>query len=53
MFGTDLPSTRALRPYRNSDYSLVTNTFNQEDAENILYKNAIEFYKIKYLRIMS
>jgi len=47
MFGTDLPSTRALRPYRNSDYSLVTNTFNQEDAENILYKNAIEFYKIK------
>lgn len=47
MFGTDLPSTRALRPYRNSDYSLVTNTFSQEDAENILYKNAIEFYKIK------
>ncbi len=46
MFGTDLPSTRSPRPYQDSDIKLVTEAFNSEAVNNILYKNALEFYKI-------
>ena len=45
MFGTDLPSTRSPRPYHNDDIKLVTEAFEREAVDNILYKNAIEFYK--------
>ena len=46
MFGTDLPSTRALRPFQDDDLHLIYTIFNREDAENILYKNAVAFYKV-------
>jgi predicted TIM-barrel fold metal-dependent hydrolase len=45
MFGTDLPSTRAPRPYQDDDYTLVLETLGEEKAANVFYKNAIEFYK--------
>ncbi|MPZ75870.1 MAG: amidohydrolase family protein [Deltaproteobacteria bacterium] len=45
MFGTDLPSTRAPRPYKDDDYTLVLETLGEEKAANVLYKNAIEFYR--------
>ena len=45
MFGTDLPSTRAARPFSDDDYALVVDTFAPEHAINVLYKNAIDFYK--------
>jgi predicted TIM-barrel fold metal-dependent hydrolase len=45
MFGTDLPSTRAPRPYQDDDYTLVLETLGEERAANVLYKNAIEFYR--------
>jgi len=45
MFGTDLPSTRAPRPYPDSDYTLVLETLGEEKAANVFYKNAIEFYR--------
>ena len=47
MFGTDLPSTRAPRPYLDSDYTLVLETLGEEKAANVFYKNAIEFYRPK------
>lgn len=46
MFGTDLPSTRSPRPYRDNDIELVTDNFDSEAVKKILYKNAIEFYKL-------
>jgi len=46
MFGTDLPSTRSPRPYQDSDIKLVTEAFESEAVNNILCKNALEFYKI-------
>lgn len=47
MFGTDLPSTRAPRPYLDSDYTLVLETLGEERAANVFYKNAVEFYRPK------
>lgn len=47
MFGTDLPSTRAPRPYLDSDYDLVVNALGEEKAANVFYKNAVEFYRPK------
>jgi predicted TIM-barrel fold metal-dependent hydrolase len=47
MFGTDLPSTRAPRPYQDDDYTLVLETLGEEKAANVFYKNALEFYRPK------
>jgi len=44
MFGTDLPSTRAKRPYDHSDIELMYNTLDKDQAEKVLYKNAIKWY---------
>ena len=46
MFGTDLPSTRAPRPYADSDYLLVAATLGDEAAQAVLYDNAAEFYRV-------
>ena len=45
MFGTDLPITRAARPYRDDDFTLVTETLGAEQAISVLYESAVEFYK--------
>lgn len=47
MFGTDLPSTRAPRPYQDNDYTLVLETLGEQKAADVFYKNAIEFYRLK------
>jgi predicted TIM-barrel fold metal-dependent hydrolase len=44
MFGTDLPSTRATRPYSNADLLLVVETLGEEGARRVLYDNAAAFY---------
>ncbi|MET0105482.1 MAG: amidohydrolase family protein [Sedimenticola sp.] len=44
MFGTDLPSTRAPRPYRDDDLSLVVDALGEDQADRVLYRNALEFY---------
>lgn len=44
MFGTDLPSTRSPSPFTEEDLHLVTDTFEGELLEKILYSNALEFY---------
>lgn len=47
MFGTDLPSTRAPRPYSDTDFLTVIDTLNTKGAERVLRHNAIELYKPK------
>lgn len=45
MFGTDLPSTRAPRPYRDSDFALVIEALGADDAGQVLHANATSFYR--------
>ncbi|MFB3917194.1 MAG: amidohydrolase family protein [Terriglobales bacterium] len=45
MFGTDLPSTRAPRPYDDQDFLLVIETLGEKDARKVLCDNAINFYR--------
>jgi predicted TIM-barrel fold metal-dependent hydrolase len=45
VFGTDLPSTRAPRPYSDKDYLLVVDTFGEEMAKKVFLENAIQLYR--------
>ena len=45
MFGTDLPSTRAARPYTEADYALVRDTLGEAGATRVFFANALMFYK--------
>lgn len=45
MFGTDLPSTRAPRPYRDEDLRLVLDALGPDLARKALCRNAIDFYR--------
>ena len=44
MFGTDLPSTRARRPFSDTDITLVQELFDDKEIEKILYINAQNWY---------
>jgi len=44
MFGTDLPSTRAKRPFRIEDALLIESLFDADAAQRIFYDNARKFY---------
>ena len=44
MFGTDLPSTRAPRPFLDEDVALVIEALGETGAERVLYENAVTFY---------
>jgi len=44
MFGTDLPSTRAPRPFQDDDLALVFDTLGEAGAKKVLYENAVTFY---------
>lgn len=45
MFGTDLPSTRATRPYRDTDFLAVAEQLDEQTAQKVFYDNAINLYK--------
>ncbi len=45
MFGTDLPSTRAPRPYTDEDLLLVVEALGEGEARNVLCENALHFYR--------
>jgi predicted TIM-barrel fold metal-dependent hydrolase len=47
MFGTDLPSTRAPRPYHDNDFLLVAKTLGDEAARAVFCGNAAEFYRVE------
>ena len=44
LFGTDLPSTRSLNPYSDSDFQLIIDVLGEDLAERVFYRNAVEFY---------
>lgn len=45
LFGTDLPSTRAARPYADEDFLLVIETLGEELARKVFCDNALNFYR--------
>jgi predicted TIM-barrel fold metal-dependent hydrolase len=45
LFGTDLPSTRAARPYTDDDFLLVIDALGEELARKVLCTNARNFYQ--------
>lgn len=45
MFGSDLPSTRAPRPYRDEDCALVLDALGEQGAAKVLCGNAAAFYR--------
>lgn len=42
VFGTDLPSTRAKRPFEYADIELIQNLFDGQATDKILYTNALD-----------
>ncbi len=46
MFGTDLPSTRAPRPYSDEDFLLVVETLGDKAARAVFHDNAVKFYGV-------
>ncbi len=47
VFGTDLPSTRAPRPYTDNDYLMVIDALGEEMAKKVFFENAIKLYRPK------
>jgi predicted TIM-barrel fold metal-dependent hydrolase len=47
MFGTDLPSTRAPRPYADEDLLLLLDALGEDLARKALWENAVAFYRPK------
>lgn len=45
MFGTDLPSTRAAVPFKDSDAGIVLDAIGSKAATKVFKGNAIQFYK--------
>lgn len=46
MFGTDLPSTRAPRPFEVRDIDMLVDALGDEGAEMALWRNAVSFYRL-------
>ena len=46
MFGTDLPSTRAPRPYSDDDYFTVIDALGEKLAQKVFYENGVNFYRL-------
>lgn len=44
MVGTDLPSTRAKRPFSNADFELIAETLDPKEAAAVFWDNAAAFY---------
>lgn len=46
MFGTDLPSTRAARPFLDEDLDLLADAVGAQHASAALHDNAVGFYRL-------
>lgn len=47
VFGTDIPSTRAERPFRPSDIDLIERVLGQELAQKAFWDNPLALYRVK------
>jgi len=47
VFGTDIPSTRAARPFEPSDIDLVERVLGQEFAQKAFWDNPLALYRVK------
>ncbi|TMW70102.1 amidohydrolase family protein [Alteribacter natronophilus] len=47
MFGTDLPSTRAPRPFREEDAELIREVLGEKEAGRVLFENGARWYGVK------
>lgn len=45
LFGTDLPSTRAPRPFRKEDIDLIVRALESHQVSQVLYQNAVALYR--------
>lgn len=45
MFGTDLPSTRAPRPFLHDDCELIRDALGEQSAQRVFFENARTFYR--------
>jgi predicted TIM-barrel fold metal-dependent hydrolase len=50
LFGTDLPSTRARRPFRPADIDLVVEALGETNARLALHDNAVALYRPRQMR---
>ena len=50
MFGTDLPGTRAPRPFAVNDIRLLQQEFNESLRHKILYTNAYQLYHGRFMK---
>lgn len=50
VFGTDLPSTRAKRPFEPSDVELVVRTLGEDMARRVFWDNALSLYRLDAVR---
>ncbi len=48
MFGTDLPSTRAKKPFSCNDIAIIQTHFAEDECKKIFYENALKFYNINF-----
>ncbi|WP_055176213.1 amidohydrolase family protein [Corynebacterium lowii] len=44
MVGTDLPSTRARRPFQDTDFALICDALDEEQVEDVFWNNAADWY---------
>ena len=47
MVGTDLPSTRAHRPFADADFTLLRQSLTPAEANAVFWSNAAKFYGIE------
>jgi predicted TIM-barrel fold metal-dependent hydrolase len=49
MFGSDLPSTRARRPFEQADMQLIAGVLGADLARKAFHDNAVKLYRPKAL----
>ena len=47
MFGTDIPSTRAARPFQAADIDLIESVLGKELAQKAFWDNPLALYRVK------
>jgi predicted TIM-barrel fold metal-dependent hydrolase len=53
MFGTDLPSQRARRPFLPSDIDLLRDTIGATNVRKVFFDNAVKFYRPRQMPVYN